>query len=563
MTATSSPWLGHYDPGVPATLNYRVEPITALLDYAAAHHPRRTAVVFRNTRLDYASLRRQAGRFAQGLRELGVEPGDRVAIMLPNLPQTIISYWGALYVGAVAVFVNPLYMDTELTHILKDSGARVLVALDLLWERHRALLEASGLERIIVTRVSGGLGFPLNWLYRVSAWRQGRLPRLEFDGARLLRFRHCFAATPYHHQGVNPLEDMALLQYTGGTTGVSKGVMLTHHNLSSNIQQAKALLSVMAKETEVFLGLLPFFHIYGLQLLVNFATANAAAVAPVPRFEPLDTLKAIARYRPTVFPGTPSVYMALLQQKALPRFDLTCVRYCVSGSAPLPVEVMRRFKEVTRAEIVEGFGLTEASPFTHVTPLRGQRKQGSIGLPFPDTQAMIADLADGATPLPPGSPGELLIQGPQVMRGYWNRPEETEETLRGGWLHTGDIAVMDEQGYFFIVDRKKDMIISGGFNVYPREIEEVLHTHPGVQEVAAIGVPHRSRGEVVKVYIVPKPGLNLTREEVMAFCKARLAGYKAPRHVEFRTELPKTFVGKVLRRSLRAENPQTAPALEA
>ncbi|WP_243367914.1 long-chain-fatty-acid--CoA ligase [Fundidesulfovibrio soli] len=563
MTYSATPWIDHYDPGVPSSIDYRLEPVTALLDFAAECHPKRTAVLFRNLRMDYATLRHKAGRFARGLRDMGIQPGDRVAIMLPNLPQTIVAYWGALYAGAVAVFVNPLYMDTELTHILQDSGARVLIVLDLLWERHRPILEASALERIIVTRISDGLAFPMDWLYRLSAWRQGKFPRLELDGKRTLPFVGCFGSEPYHIEGVDPVETTALLQYTGGTTGISKGVVLTHHNLSCNIQQAKALLSVMAKETEVFLGLLPFFHIYGLQLLVNFATANAAAVAPVPRFDPLETLKAIARYRPTVFPGTPSVYMALLQQKALPDFDLTCVHYCVSGSAPLPVEVLRRFKEITRAEIVEGFGLTEASPFTHVTPLQGRRKPGSIGLPFPDTQARIVDLADGVTPMPPGSPGELLIRGPQVMRGYWNRPGDTEETLRGGWLYTGDIAVMDEEGYFFIVDRKKDMIISGGFNVYPREIEEVLHTHPGVQEVAAIGVPHRSRGEVVKVYIVPKPGLTLTREEVMAFCKAHLAAYKAPRFVEFRTELPKTFVGKVLRRTLRAENPQHAPEARA
>ncbi|MFZ5426220.1 MAG: long-chain-fatty-acid--CoA ligase [Thermodesulfobacteriota bacterium] len=559
MTTHHSPWLDHYDPGVPSRIGYRDEPLTAILDRAVESHPGRAALAFQNWRISYAHLRERARRFAAGLRELGVQRGDRVAIMLPNLPQTVISYWGALYAGAAVVFVNPLYMETELTHILGDSGAKALIVLDLLWARHRRLITESGVERVLVTRVSGCLGFPLNLLYRVKAWREGKLPGLALDGKRVREWKTCFPRETYFDGGIIPSEHLALLQYTGGTTGVSKGVMLTHRNMSVNVQQARAILHAIGGSPEVFLGLLPFFHIYGLTVNINFATACGATIVPLPRFDPLDTLKAIQRFRPTVFPGTPSVYMALLQQKALPNYDLKSVHYCLSGSAPLPLDLMRRFAEVTTSEIIEGYGLTEASPITHLNPLKGRRKSGSIGLPFPDTIAKVVDLEDGVTELPPGTPGEMLIKGPQVMRGYWNRPEETRAALRDGWLSTGDVAVMDEEGYFFIVDRKKDMIISGGYNIYPREIEEVLHEHPKVRDVAAIGVPHRARGEVIKAFVVPEPGEHPTREELLAFCKEKLASYKTPKFIEFRDELPKTFVGKTLRRRLRADDGEAAP----
>ena len=559
MTDTAHPWLANYDPKVPAHVPYREEPLTAILDRAAREHPERTAITFQNVNIRYDVLRDRAGRFAAGLRRMGVVPGDRVAVMLPNLPQTIIAYWGTLYAGGTVVFVNPLYMETELGHILEDSGARVLVTLDLLWNKHRALLDASGLERVILTRVSDGLAFPLNWLYRLRAWKEGKYPALKLDGERTFSWRSVFASQTLHHSDFDPASHLALLQYTGGTTGLSKGVMLTHRNVSTNLQQARAILHDIGSRPEVFLGLLPFFHIYGLMVNVNFATDCGATIVPLPRFEPLETLKAIHRFRPTVFPGTPSVYMALLQQKALHRYDLKSVQYCVSGSAPLPMELMRRFAEVTQSDIVEGYGLTEASPFTHVNPLRGKRKPGSIGLPCPDTVARVVSLEDGVTELEPGQPGELLIKGPQVMRGYWKRPEDTADTLKGGWLHTGDVAVMDEDGYFFIVDRMKDMIISGGFNIYPREIEEVLHAHPKIADVAALGVPHRTRGEVVKVYVVAKEGESLTREEVIAFCREKLAGFKTPKFVELRDNLPKTMVGKVLKRVLRDEH-KAAPA---
>jgi long-chain acyl-CoA synthetase len=550
MHTSDAPWLTHYDAGVPARLNLPEEPLTALLDRAASEHPERLAVAFRNWKASYESLRQRAGRFAAGLRAMGVAKGDRVAIMLPNLPQTLIAYWGTLYAGATVVFVNPLYMEKELSHILEDSGAKILVVLDLLWARHRNLLSRLPMGRVLVTRVSGGLGFPLNLLYRLKAWREGKLPDRGLDGERVLAFKDAFAKAPYFETAMDPSRDLAAIQYTGGTTGMPKGAMLTHMNLSANARQAKAILHAIGAAPEVFLGLLPFFHIYGLTVNVNFATANAATVVPVPRFDPLETLKAIHRHKPTIFPGSPSVYMALMRVKEIARYDLTSVRYCLSGSAPMPLETMRAFERLTGATILEGYGLTEASPVTHINPLTGRHKPGSIGLPFPDTMARIVSTQTGE-PVAPGQPGELAIKGPQVMAGYLNRPEETASTLKDGWLRTGDVAVMDEEGYFFIVDRLKDLIISGGYNIYPREIEEVLHEHPKVAEAAVIGVPHVTRGEVVKAFVAPKEGVAVTREEIMAFCREKLASYKTPKHVEIRAELPKTFVGKVLKRALR------------
>ncbi len=560
MNATNMPWLDHYDTAVPPNLEYDREPLTALLDRAARDHPARAAVKFRNYHLSYAELNDRAGRLAMGLTRQGVQPGDRVGIMLPNLPQTLISYWGALKAGATGVLINPLYMESELSHILADSGAKILITLDLLWARHRTLLLASGIERFFITRVSGGLAFPLNWLYALKAWREGKLPALDRQSPRVRPFTELLKGRDAANiPDFDPYAHPALLQYTGGTTGQAKGVMLTHANLNTNVRQAQSILHAIGSQREIFLGLLPFFHIYGLTVCVNFATAIAATVVTLPRFDPLETLKAINASKPTVFPGTPSIYMALLQQKNLGRYDLKSIRYCVSGSAPMPLAAMRRFQEAASAEIIEGYGLTEASPVTHLNPLRGKRKQGSIGLPFPDTDAKIVDLADGVTSLAPGEPGELVVKGPQIMEGYWRRPQDTAEALRDGWLHTGDVAVMDDEGYFTIVDRKKDMIISQGFNVYPREIEEVLHGHPKIADVAAIGVPHATRGEVVKVFIVTKPGQTLTRQEVQSFCKEKLAGYKTPKSVEFRTDLPKTLVGKVLRRVLRQEEEQATP----
>jgi long-chain acyl-CoA synthetase len=402
--------------------------------------------------------------------------------------------------------------------------------------------------------VGDGLKFPLNVLYKVKARREGTAVKVDFDSERVLPWKSMLSGKArFEPVEVDPAHDLAVLQYTGGTTGVAKGVMLTHDNMAANVQQCIAVLYDIGDEPEVFLGLLPYFHVYGLTVCLNFATALAATVAPYPQFVPQEVLKAIDKVKPTIFPSAPAVFNTLLQQKNIADFDLTSIRYSVTGSAPMPVELTRKFKEITGAEIIEGFGLTEASPITHLNPLRGKRKVGSIGVPFPDTDACIVDMELGSVPLPPGKVGEMVIKGPQVMQGYWRRPDETASTLRNGWLYTGDIAFMDEEGYFMIVDRKKDMIISGGYNIYPREIDEVLYEHPKVADAVCVGVPHASRGEIVKAYIVPREGQTLEKKEIIGFCREKLANFKVPKQIEFREELPKTIVGKVLRRTLRDE----------
>lgn len=550
----SRPWLDNYDPNVSFHLDYESLPLFAYLDRAAEQHPRRPALVFQNLKLNYAQLKKRAELLAANLTRLGVRKGDRVAIMLPNLPQTVISYWGALKAGAVVVMTNPLYMEKELVHHFTDSGSQVLITLDRLWPRISSLWDKLGLTTCITTSVGDGLRFPLNVLYRIKAKREGTAVKVGFDAQRVLPWKALFSRQArYEPVQVEPSRDLAVLQYTGGTTGVAKGVMLTHDNMSANVQQCVAVLYDIGDEPEVFLALLPFFHVYGLTVCVNFATALAATVAPYPQFVPQEVLKAIDKVKPTIFPSAPAVFNTLLQQKNIASFDLTSIRYSVTGSAPMPVELSKQFKEMTGAEIIEGFGLTEAAPITHLNPLRGKRKVGSIGVPFPDTDACIVDMELGSIPLAPGQIGELIIKGPQVMQGYWRRADETASTLRNGWLYTGDIAFMDEEGYFTIVDRKKDMIISGGYNIYPREIDEVLYEHPKVADAVCVGVPHSSRGEIVKAYIVPKEGQTIQKKEIIAFCREKLANFKVPKQIEFREELPKTIVGKILRRTLRDE----------
>jgi long-chain acyl-CoA synthetase len=551
------PWLASYDPKVPPHLEYETIPLFEYLDRSAALYPQRTALVFQNLRLGYAQLKEQAETVAANLQRLGVAKGDRVAIMLPNLPQTVIAYWGVLKAGAVVVMTNPLYMEKELVHHITDSGSRVMIVLDRLWPRISSLWPRLELKTVITTSVADGLRFPLNLLYPIKARREKTAVSVPHDGQTVLPWKALARKkTRFEPVPIDPRQDLAVLQYTGGTTGVAKGVMLGHDNMGANVQQCSAVLHAIGDEPEVFLGLLPYFHVYGLTVCINFATALGATVAPYPQFVPQEVLKAMEKVRPTIFPSAPAVFNALLQQKNIRDFDLRSIRFCVTGSAPMPVELTKQFKELTGAEIIEGFGLTETSPVTHLNPIRGKRKAGSIGLPFPDTDASIVDTEMGTKHLPPGEEGELIIKGPQVMRGYWGRPEETAGTLRNNWLFTGDIASMDEEGYFFIVDRKKDLIISGGYNIYPREIDEVLYEHPQVADAVCVGVPHKTRGEIIKAYIVPKPDQEIEKKEIVAFCRQKLANYKVPKQIEFRKELPKTIVGKVLRRVLREEEEQ-------
>ncbi|THB65064.1 MAG: long-chain fatty acid--CoA ligase [Desulfovibrio sp.] len=553
LTDIQRPWLESYDTEVPHNLDYSHGPLFEHLERSAVNSPDRIAIVFKNWRITYTQLKRFTDTMAANLISHGLEPGERVAIMLPNIPQTVISFWAVLKAGGVGVMTNPLYMENELVHQLGDSGARFLITLDHLWPKVDGLRDKLKIEKYFTTSIPDCLGFPLNRLYPFKARKMGLNLAVPHDNKNVFRLKPLW--TRRGNAWSEPSgsgDDLALLQYTGGTTGQAKGAMLSHANLSANVTQCQAMLHAVGKnpEGERFIGLLPYFHVYGLTVCMTFPTSLGATLMPLPRFTPLEVLQTIHKLKPTIFPGAPSVYMALLQQKAAADYDLSSIEVCVSGSAPMPVDGHRRFNETTGAVIVEGYGLTEASPVTHFNPLNREQKVGSIGLPFPDTDARVVDMETGERDMGFNEPGELLIRGPQVMQGYWNRPEDTAKSLRDGWLHTGDIAVMDERGYFSIVDRKKDMILTGGYNVYPREIDEVLIAHPKIKEAVSVGIPHPSRGEIIKAYVVVKEGETLGRHELLKFCKQKLAGYKTPRQVEFRDDLPKTAVGKVLRREL-------------
>ena len=540
------------------------QPLYSLLDTAADTHPDRLAIVFQNTRISYARLQTLAEVFAAALRRMGVKPGDRVAIMLPNLPQTIIAFWGVMKAGGVAVMTNPLYMESEIVHHMRDSGATHLILLDMLWAKIAPLREKLPIRKYIVTGVADALSFPLNWLYRLKCLKSKNRPHIQWDTGvipwkRLFQSQEQFCLnTP-----VNP-DTVALLQYTGGTTGVPKGVMLTHRNLGSNCNQVIVAVDEIARRQHRFIALLPFFHVYGLTVGLIIPAALTATVLPVPMYAPQDLLKLIDKHKPSIFPGAPAVYVSLMQQKNIAQFNLKSIELCISGSAPLSAEQSRRFHALTGARLIEGYGLTEASPITHLNPVDvdGPRS-GYIGKPLPATMARVVDMESGSLTLPPNKLGELVVKGPQVMLGYWNHPDETACALRNGWLYTGDLAMVDEEGYYRIVDRKKDMVIVAGYNVYPREVDEVLLEHPDIAEAVAVGVQDPTRGDILKAFVVLRPGARLGRAEVIAWCRGKLASYKVPRQVEFRESLPKTIVGKVLRRALREEEEQKAATRRA
>ncbi len=546
------PWLRHYPPDVPPTLSYPARPLQHLLDDTAARVPDRPAVTFFGRTLTYRALRDLSDRFAAGLQRLGFRPGDRLALHLPNCPQFVIAYYGTLKAGGVVAPCNPLYTAREVAGQLADCGAAWAVTLDLVLDRVMQARAGSALVRVVVTRIHEFFPPVLRTLYPLRARRHGQWPAIPADAA-VVRFADLLAGPPLRHPAGQAPDDVAVLLYTGGTTGTPKGAVLTHANLVANAHQVVAWSPSPPGERTTVLGVLPLFHAYGMTVVMNASLLRAGCMVLLPRFEPDAVLQAIARSRPHHLPGVPTLYNALLAHPRLGRFDLRSVRVCISGAAPLPAEVQVRFERATGGTLVEGYGLTEASPVTHVTPLAGLRKPGSIGIPVPDTDARIVDADTGRRVLSPDEVGELVVRGPQVMRGYWNRPAETAAALRDGWLYTGDLARMDADGFFYIVDRKKEMLITSGFNVYPREVEEVLHAHPAVLEAALVGVPDPHRGQVGKAFVVLRPGARATAEDVLAHCRQHLAPFKVPVAVEFRDSLPKSPIGKVLRRVLAEE----------
>jgi long-chain acyl-CoA synthetase len=552
---SSKPWLRHYPEEIPAKLEFRKEPVQQYLVDAARSFPEKTAIHFMGKEMTYKELYDEALSFACYLQEIGISKGDRVAIMLANTPQSVISYFGILMAGGIVVQTNPLYTERELEYQMKDSGAKAIITLDILYPRASKVMPQTNLQHIIVTAIKDYLPFPKNLVYPFIQKKQyGIVVNVKHEGNTHL-FKEIIKIKPKKliKYDFDFEEDVALLQYTGGTTGSPKGVMLTHRNLVANSSMCTAWLYKSKPGEESVLGIVPFFHVYGMTIIMILSVMQAYKMIILPKFDALTTLKTIQKQRPTLFPGAPTIYIGLLNHPDLKKYDLSSIDSCLSGSAPLPIEVQEEFEAVTGGKLVEGYGLTESSPVTHSNFLWDrERVKGSIGVPWPNTEVRIVSI-DNDEDMPVGEIGEIIIKGPQVMKGYWNRPEATEETIKDGWLYTGDLGYMDDKGYFYIVDRKKDMIIAGGYNIYPREIEEVLYEHPEVLEAVAAGIPDPYRGETVKAYVVLKEGARISADDLNQYARKYLAAYKAPRLYEFREELPKTAVGKILRRTLVEE----------
>ena len=550
----SRPWTASYDPPVPRSLVYPRIPLTELLRDTARRHPAAVATIFFGAERTYSSLYRDVRAFAAGLQRLGVRKGDRVAIMLPNCPQFLIAFWGALEAGAVVVPTNPLYTAREVEYQLRDAGAETVVVLSRLYPVVKAARAGTAVKNVIVTNIKEEMPPVLRILFTLAKEKKDghRQPFRGDPGA--VAFPDLLKDAEPQAVEVSP-DDVAVLQYTGGTTGVPKGAMLSHRALVANTLQSRAWFTDLRDEGGTCMAVMPLFHVYGLTVVMLLAIQSASRVILEPQFELEHVLKDIQRYKPNTFPGAPRIYNAIINSPLATKYDLKGVGACISGSAPLMLETARRFRELTGGHLVEGYGLTEAAPVTHCNPLYGEGKQkiGSIGVPFPDVDAKIVDLETGDHDLRVGEVGELVLRGPQLMDGYYQKPEETAQTLRNGWLHTGDIARMDEEGYFYIVDRKKEMIDVSGFKVYPREVEEMLASHPAVMESAAIGIPHPIKGEEVKAFVVLRPGATVTVDELREHCRAGLAPYKVPKDIEFRESLPKSLIGKVLRRTLTEE----------
>ncbi len=556
----SLPWAGSYDPEVPLSLDYPEVPVHELLRATVREHRGKKALIFFGRELTYEQLGRYIDSMTAGLKKTGIKPGDRIALLLPNCPQYIISYFALLAAGAVVVPLNPLNTETELLHIVRDGGVRAAIGLDLLAGRLEAVRDRCReegrpdlLEHTFYTSLREFMPPLLKLLFPL---KQKLSPDARSRLAGKGRFSDLLRYEPAAGGGISPdvHRDLAVLIYTGGTTGKPKGVMLSHFALVVNAMQCGAWVQMSPNDR--LLAVLPIFHGFGMSVGMNASILAGASVVLLPRYSPEEVLNAIHRHRPTLFAGVPTMYVGLINHPNLKRYDLSSLRGCFSGAAALAPEVKKRFEELTGGRLLEGYGLTEAVTAKSVNPYRGVNKTGSIGIPFPDTIMRIVDQQDPDKELPPGEIGELVLRSPDMMLGYYNRPEETSSAIRNGWLHTGDLGYMDEDGYFYIVDRKKDLIITGGFNVYPREVEDVLYSHPAVQEACVIGVPDEFRGEMVKAFVTLKQGQTATPEEITNYCRQHLIPYKVPRQVEICDDLPKTAIGKVLKRALREKEAQ-------
>jgi long-chain acyl-CoA synthetase len=551
-----------YERGVPGDIAYPEGMVVPdILDRSTARYPNSTACIFPTAvplfgmvagRLTYRDLQEAANRFANALIALGVQRGDRVAILFPNSPQFIVSYFGALKAGAVVTCFNPIYTEHEIERQLNDCGAETVVTMTKWYPTIKKVQPNTRVTRVIATNIK-------DYFHPIAA-QLFTLAKEEKEGFRVtldpkdysfkMMLQNASPAMPTVE--LDP-DDIALLQYTGGTTGVPKGAVLTHRNLVSNCLQSAAWFTTARDGKEVTLAIIPFFHMYGMMIAMLITLYKASALVLFPRFDLEQSFMAIDKYKPTIFPGVPAIYIQFINSPDVDKHDLHSISTCLSGAAPLPQEVQTGFEMLSGGRLVEGYGMTESSPLTHANPINGERRTGSIGVPVPSTDARIVNPENPDEVLPPGSVGELAIKGPQVFQGYWNRPEESIQTLRNGWLITGDIARMDDDGFFYIVERKKDMIIIGGYKIFPRDIEEELFKYPKVKDACVIGLPHPKMGEIPKAYIVLKDGESCTEQEIIDYMTGTVAEYKVPRQIEFRDALPKTIIGKVLKRQLAEE----------
>jgi long-chain acyl-CoA synthetase len=550
---TEARWLKSYPPGVPRTLEVPQRPLFTLLDDAAAEFAARPALDFLGRIYSYQELQTLVNRAAAGFQALGVAPGVKVGLLLPNCPYSVICYYAVLKAGGTVVNYNPLYAAREIVHQIDDSQTAIMVTLDLkvLYDKAELARQQSDLKRIVVGRMAGILPFPKNLLYPLA--KRGETARVPDDDSHVPFERLIANDGAPSAVAIDPRRDIAVLQYTGGTTGTPKGAALTHYNLWANVVQNESWFPDRERGNERMLGVLPFFHVFGMTAVMNAALYIGGLIILLPRFELVQVLETLHRKRPTMFHGVPTIFTAINNYPHLKKYDLTSLKMCISGGASLPLEVKRQFEALTGCKLVEGYGLSETAPVLCCNPLEGPAKEGSIGLPMPDTEVRIVSLDDEHRTLPPGERGELWARGPQVMAGYWQKPDETASVFTDGWFHTGDVGYMDEDGYFYIVDRLKEVIVAGGYKIYPRNVEEAIYLHPAVAEVAVVGVPDQYRGQTVKAYVVLQKGATLDVAGLQAFLEDKLSPIEMPKRIEFRAELPKSAVGKILKKALLAE----------
>ncbi len=564
MTVPSDlPWASIYPPSVDWAAELPSRPLPEILDKAAAEFPHNVFIDFLGKEYSYAQTVEAVAKTARGLQNLGVKKGDRIGLLLPNTPYYVFLYFAILKIGAVVVNFNPLYAEKEIEEQIKNSGVSIMATIDIasISEKLDRVASRAGVLKTIVCRLAAALPPLSSFLYRLFKFRE--ISRLKRDGSHVSFEDLLDNSGEYSAPAISPVEDLAVLQYTGGTTGIPKGAMLTHSNLSANVEQARLLFPRMEKGRERMLGVLPFFHVFAMTAVMNMGIAMGGRLIILPRFDLKQVIETIHKKRPTLFPAVPTIYTAINNYKDLRKYDLSSIKYCISGGAPLPVEVKRDFERLTGCVLVEGYGLSETSPVATCNPTEGENRAGSIGLPLPGTYIDIISMEDGNSPVAQGQRGEVCIRGPQVMAGYWNHPEETasvlKDTAQGKRLHTGDVGYMDKDGYTFIVDRIKDMIAAGGFKVYPRHVEEAIYLHPAVEECIVAGVPDPYRGQTVKAYVKLRAGHDLDKDGLTEFLKDKLSTIEIPKLVEFRSALPKTAIGKLSKRMVLGEENKSPP----